>query len=78
MYIYLNGTENELNLMYIYVISIQKNTSVARKGLILIAEIKILKGNYIVKKMASKKIYSLPILGKIDEIENWLRELEIR
>ena len=28
--------------------------------------------------MASKKIYSLPVLEKIDEIEDWLRELEIR
>ena len=25
--------------------------------------------------MASKKIYSLPVLEKIDEIEDWLREL---
>ena len=27
--------------------------------------------------MASKEIYSLPVLDKIDEIEDWLRELEI-
>ena len=45
--------------------------------LTLVAEKKILKGHYIVKKMASKKIYSPPVLDKIDEIEDWLRELEI-
>ena len=27
--------------------------------------------------MASKKIYSPPVLDKIDEIEDWLREIEI-
>ena len=27
--------------------------------------------------MASKKIYSPPVLNKIDEIEDWLREIEI-
>ena len=27
--------------------------------------------------MASKKIYSPPVFDKIDEIEDWLRELEI-
>ena len=28
-------------------------------------------------KMASKKIYSPPVLNKMDEIEDWLREIEI-